>query len=563
VKPKNESSIIARVIGWTAIGATLIVTPFASYDPINVPKLVVLSSGGFVVLAILLANRRTLLLRQHRNIGILVVLFIVDLLLVLLLSGTNPNQEFFGTFGRATGFVAYVALSALLLGAALTASQHFIKSFTNALIIAGGLSIGYGLLQSLGADPVQWANQYSPVIGFLGNPNFQSSFVGFSGVLAFAFIVSGSTPRNARFAYGLYLILAIFVISNTDSQQGLLVLAGGITIVTLIWISKSRLKFLTIPSFLMSVLGAAMVVLGSLNSGPLASLLYKESVTYRGDYWRAGWKMTLEHPLLGVGLDSFGEWYRRVRTIEATLRRGPEVTSNAAHNVLLDFSSNGGFPLVIIYLALMALVVTSCVKLVMRMKTFDPIVTGLVSVWLAYQAQSMISLNQLGLAVWGWIISGLIIGYELHTRIQPPANDEKTHSGKGRNVRKTESIKVAPVTLIAIPVGLAVGLLAGLPPFIASTKFKSAITTSSADSIQQSAYFWPEDQMRFGQVATVLKANNLDSRAQEVVNDGLEKFPNEFELWSVLSELSTATPEQITEAKKQMKRLDPFNPELK
>jgi len=563
VKPKSESSIISRVTAWTAIGATLIVTPFASYDPINVPKLAVISSGGFVVLAIVLANRRTLLLRQHRNIGVLVFLFIVDLLLVLLLSGTNPNQEFFGTYGRATGFLAYVALSALLLGAAVTASHHFIKSFTNALIIAGALSIGYGLLQSLGADPIQWENQYSPVIGFLGNPNFQSSFVGFSGVLAFAFIVSGGTSRNARFSYGLYLMLAIYVISKTDSQQGFLVFAGGITIVTLIWVSKSRLKFLTIPSLLMSVLGAAMVILGSLNSGPLASLLFKQSVTYRGDYWRAGWKMTLEHPVLGVGLDSYGEWYRRMRTIEATLRRGPEVTSNAAHNVLLDFSSNGGFPLVIIYLALMALVVASSFKLIMRMEIFDPFVTGLVSVWLAYQAQSMISLNQLGLAVWGWIISGLIIGYELHTRIQPPAVDEKTQSGKGRNVRKSVSVKVAPATLIAVPVGLAVGLLAGLPPFIASTKYKSAITISSPDSIQQSVYFWPQDQMRFNQVATVLKANNLDSRAQEVINDGLEKFPNDFELWSVLSELSTATPEQITEAKKQMKRLDPLNPELK
>jgi hypothetical protein len=563
VKSKNESSIIGWVIGWTAIGATLIVTPFASYDPINVPKLAVISSGGFVVLAIMLANRRTLLLRQHRNIGVLVVLFILDLLLVLLLSGTNPNQEFFGTYGRATGFVAYVALSALLLGSAVATSHQFLKSFTYSLIIAGGLSIGYGLLQTLGADPIQWANQYSPVIGFLGNPNFQSSFVGFSGVLAFAFIVSGSTSRNTRFSYGLYLMLAIFVISSTDSQQGLLVLAGGVTIVSLIWVSKSRLKFLTIPSLLMSVLGGAMVVLGSLNSGPLASLLYKESVTYRGDYWRAGWKMTLENPILGVGLDSFGDWYRRMRTIEATLRRGPEITSNSAHNVLLDFSSNGGFPLVIIYIALMALVVASSIKLIMRMKNFDPFVTGLVSVWLAYQAQSMISLNQLGLAVWGWIISGLIIGYELHTRIQPPAIDEKNHSGKGRNVRKSESVKVAPATLIAAPVGLALGLLAGLPPFIASAEFKSAMTTRDADTIERSAYFWPQDQLRFGQVAILLKANNLDSRAQEVIIDGLEKFPNEFGLWRVLSELSTATPEQITDAKKQMKRLDPLNPELK
>ena len=141
--------------------------------------------------------------------------------------------------------------------------------------------------------------------------------------------------------------------------------------------------------------------------------------------------------------------------------------------------------------------------------------------------------------------------------------NEKNHSGKGRNERKSESVKVAPVTLIAIPVGLAIGLLVGLPPFIASAEFKSAMTSRGADSIEQSAYFWPQDQIRFDQVATVLKANNLDSRAQEVINDGLEKFPNEFELWRVLSELSTATPEQIAEAKEQMKRLDPLNPELK
>jgi hypothetical protein len=83
---------------------------------------------------------------------------------------------------------------------------------------------------------------------------------------------------------------------------------------------------------------------------------------------------------------------------------------------LLDFSSNGGFPLVLIYLTLMVLVVISAVKLLKRSNGFDPAVAGLIAVWIAYQAQSIISLNQLGLAVWGWIISGLIIGYEINTR---------------------------------------------------------------------------------------------------------------------------------------------------
>lgn len=558
-----ESSAIGRVISWTAIAATLLVTPWATFDPINVPKLAVIAVGGFITLAALLTNTRDLFTRQHRTVQILTGLFVLNLIVVLLFAGTNFYQEFFGAYGRSTGFVAYLALAALFIGAVVIASAKFVGSFARTLLIAGGLSIGYGLLQTIGADPIKWVNQYSSVIGFLGNPNFQSSFVGFSGVLAFAFICAQGVKRSFQLSYGIYLLLAIFVIIKTHSQQGLLVLAGGIAIVVMIWISRSQFKRATIPALIVSAIGAIFVALGSLNSGPLASLLYKASVTYRGDYWRAGWKMTVEHPFLGVGLDSFGDWYRRTRTLEATLRRGPEVTSNAAHNVLLDFSSNGGFPLVILYLALMVLVAISAIKLLKRSNGFDPAVAGLIAVWVAYQAQSIISLNQLGLAVWGWIISGLIIGYEINTRTAEVPIEVKPPVNKGRNVKKAISKSVSPRTLVAMVAGGAIGLLVGLPPFIASAQFKSAFTSGDAAKFEKSASLWPYEPMRYGQVGLVLQTNKLDAQAQRVVDAALLKFPNEFGLWSLASKLSTATPEKIAKAKKEMKRLDPFNPDVK
>ena len=172
-----ESSVIGRVISWTAIVATLAITPWTSFDPINVPKLVVIAVGGFITLAAILVNRKAMFTSGHKTVQILTGLFVLDLFVVLLIAGTNPFQEFFGAYGRATGFVAYVSLAALLLGAAVVASTKFVNSFAHALLIAGGLSIGYGLLQAVGADPIVWVNQYSPVIGFLGNPNFESSFV--------------------------------------------------------------------------------------------------------------------------------------------------------------------------------------------------------------------------------------------------------------------------------------------------------------------------------------------------------------------------------------------------
>ena len=558
-----ESTAIGRVISWTAIAATLAITPWMTLDPINLPKLVVIALGGFITLAAILVNRKTLFTSGHKTIQILCGLFVLDLIVVWLIAGTNPLQEFFGTYGRATGFVAYVSLAALLLGAAVVASTKFVNSFARALLIAGALSIAYGLLQAVDADPIEWVNQYSPVIGFLGNPNFESSFVGFSGVLAFGFIIAQGLNAALRSAYVAYLVLAVFVIIKTDSQQGLLVLAGGIAIVSMIWISRSKFKFVTKPALILSGIGAVFVALGSLNSGPLASLLYKASVTYRGDYWRAGWKMTVENPIFGVGLDSYGDWYRRTRTLEATVRRGPEITANAAHNVLLDFSSNGGFPLVIIYLVLMVLVVISALRLLKRSNGFDPAVAGLIAVWIAYQAQSIISLNQLGLAVWGWIISGLIIGYEINTHTPEQPQEVKAPVGKGRTAAKAISEKVSAKTLVAMVAGGAVGLLVGLPPFLASTQYKSALESSDAAIIENAAYLWPDEAIRYGQIALVLQANKLDVQAQAVIDKALVKFPNEFGLWSLAAKLSTATPEQIAEANAQMKRLDPFNPNLK
>ena len=558
-----ESSAIGRVISWTALAATLAITPWATYDPINVPKLAVIAVGGFITLAALLINAKALFARKYRTVQVLTGLFVLDLILVLLFAGTNPYQEFFGTFGRSTGFVAYIALTALFIGAVVIASTKFVNSFARTLLIAGGLSIGYGLLQVAGADPFKWVNQYSPVIGFLGNPNFQSSFVGFSGVLAFGFICAQDIKSSLRFGYIGYLLLAIFVIYKTDSQQGLLVLAGGIAIVAMIWISRSRFKVVTIPALVVSGFGAVFVALGSLNSGPLASLLYKASVTYRGDYWRAGWKMTVEHPFLGVGLDSFGDWYRRTRTLEATLRRGPEVTSNAAHNVLLDFSSNGGFPLVLIYLALMVLVVISAIKLLKRSTGFDPAVAGLIAVWIAYQAQSIISLNQLGLAVWGWIISGLIIGYEINTRSKEEVAEVKPPASKGRNVKKSVNESTSAKTLVSMVAGGVIGLIVGLPPFIASAQFKSALETADAVAIEKAAFIWPHEPMKYGQVGLILQANKLDAQAQKIVDVGVQRFPDEFGLWSLAAKLTTATPEQVAKAKEEMKRLDPNNPDVK
>jgi len=561
----RENSIekfLSWLLVWTAGITTLFVLPTTAIDPINVPKLAIIAIGGFVALGALVGERKMLSQAKYRLVQLFGGLFILDLILVLLFSGSNFNQEFYGTFGRSTGFIAYFSLCALFLASVVASNTLSLSRIIWALLITGGASILYGLIQKIGADPFNWVGSYSQVFGFLGNPNFQSSFVGFNGILAFALIL-GKKKVWLRILLVADVLASVVVIGFTNSQQGFLVLTGGMAIVSLMWIRSSKLKIFRIPALIGSIVAAGFVALGSLNSGPLATLLYKASVTYRGDYWRAGWKMTVEHPLLGIGLDSYGDWYRRSRSIEATLRRGPDVVSNAAHNVLLDLSSNGGFPLLCIYLFMLALVIISTIKVLRRSSIFDPTFTGLFSVWVAYQAQSIISLNQLGLAVWGWIISGLIIGYEINSRPTIDASVVSPGNKKGRTVSVSSQQKVSTTAIMSICAGAILGFSVGLPPLIASSKFLSALNSKDAKLVENAAYVSPLDAYYMYRVADILVNNKLIAEATTVSNDSVTHFADEYPIWALRSKLVGLPQAEIDRALREMKRLDPHNPDLK
>jgi O-antigen ligase len=555
VQEKLEISL-GRIIGWGLILATLLVTPWWSLDPINPVKMLVVVPVGFMCLGLILTNRKTVNWNRYKVVLGLISAFVVWQLLVVLISGGETYQQIFGTSGRNTGFITYLAFSLVFLGSALASNSELHKRFVIASFVVGAASLIYGAIQAGGADPISWVNPYSPVFGFLGNPNFQSSLLGMLGAIAFAqFFVKGLKIQY-KGLIGTYLLATVYIIKETASQQGFLVLALGIGVVTGIYCAQ-RSRSLGISYGLLSVLGFFVVLFGTLNKGPVASLLYKDSVTYRGDYWQAGWKMTVDHPIFGVGMDSYGDWYRRSRTLAATLRRGPDTTSNAAHNVFLDISSYGGFPLLIIYVALMVLAVISAIKVLKRSTGFNPVFAGLVGGWVAFQAQSIISINQIGLAMWGWVLSGLIIGYEINTRDVVVDSVVK----KGRVAGKPAQSSAGSV--VALFVAFVLGVLAGMPPYVASAKFKSALETSNPTVIQQAAYIWPVDSSRMIQVAMALNDNKLDAQGLQVALDATKKFPDNYFVWATLDLMKAATAEQKAEALTQMKRLDPLNPNLK
>lgn len=264
----------------------------------------------------------------------------------------------------------------------------------------------------------------------------------------------------------------------------------------------------------------------------------------------------LENPFFGVGMDGYGDAYLRSRTAEiAAYNSG--ISADTAHSVPLDIGSSGGFPLLFAYLSIVALVVLSIVRIVKRTTVFDVVFTTIVAAWVAYQAQSLISINQLGLGVWGWTLSGLIIGYELNTR---PNSETVNH----RPVRQANvsTQRISASALVFSFVAMSVGMAIALPPFVAADKFYKALQSGDANRIEPAAYLKPYDRARFSYVAQILQSNNLDSSAISVLRDATRIYPDSIDLWMRWSSIPSAAPADLARANAEIKRLDPYNPNL-
>jgi hypothetical protein len=237
MREKTEA-VLGKVLVWALVSVTLLVTPLWSLDPINPIKMLAVSATGFMGLGVLLVNRKALSLGRFKVPLILIGGFMTWQLIVFLVSSGEKQQQLFGTTGRNTGLITYLAFSILCVVSMVASNAAFLNRFLLASLIAGVTSLGYGLVQALGADPFDWVNPYSPVFGFLGNPNFQSSLLGILGSIVFAQLLSSSVKLQVKGAYLVYLLVTVFVIRETDSQQGFLVLLIGSVIALGVYVNQ-------------------------------------------------------------------------------------------------------------------------------------------------------------------------------------------------------------------------------------------------------------------------------------------------------------------------------------
>ena len=548
-------SVLATNLALGACAVTLFLLTGSVTDPVNATKLLILGGVSISSLALVVQG---LFSGQIRGswLDVLPLLFIAWGLVAVMKSDSPISQNFFGMYGRNTGWLTYFFVAIVFLAATKVRGASNFKFVVIAFSIAAVVNVLYNSWVIAFGDFIGWQNNYGAILGTFGNPNFASSFLG----IAFGvnLVLAIKLERKYKPIFILLIPVIAWQLMNSGSIQGNVVAVLATWLVGFFW-TRERVKDSRIASTYLGsgVVVAIIGVIGVFGSGPLKNLLAQPTIALREQYWLAAVNMAKSNPLFGVGMDSYGDWYRRSRDAQALVVPGPETVTNAAHSVYLDFLAYGGIPLLLLYVAILITSLVSVVRVLKSTKSFDPVFVALTLIWICYQVQAAISINQIGLAIWGWLTSGLLIAYERNLR---NVNESRVQGTTERRTPRKKPEILSP-RLVSL-VGFIVGLILAAPPLNADMKWSDLQRTGDANlltGVFAGTYMVPTNSFRLAQAVELLENSNLPDLAIQYARKGVEFNPNSFSAWQMLYLSTNSTPAEKNKAKQEMIRLDPLN----
>jgi len=560
----KQEKLLSRLISIGGLLTTLLIWTEYGTDPVNLPKVLVASAFGFAALAIILYFSTRETWTQSRAQLVLLAIFLACGVNAVINSDSPYSQNYYGIFGRETGFLTYLILAFFLFASSLISSMNSVQVILNGLLLGGLANIIYCFWVTIFGDFIKWNNVYGSILGTLGNPDFVSSYLGMFNAVLFAYLAFSRHHIKWKIAGFILSVGSIFLIKESHAIQGLVITVLSL-IVVMFYLIRARFTSI-IPTLFFTALSATMAgfaITGSLGHGPLG-FIYKASVSLRGTYWEVATRIGSSHPLTGVGFDTYGDWYRVVRPARALVDTPPiTVTSNVAHNVFLDMYASGGWPLLISYCGVIGIGLFSIIRITFRQKNLNYECVAVIAAWSAYVAQSIISINQVGLAIWGWILTGVLVSLDRYSQKDSSTTfDAKPKSTASRTAKSGE--KFLSPNLVA-GIGLLVGIFLAFPPVAADGKWRKAIESKNLAQVIDSltpTFMNPASSMKYAQAIQMFMNSNLPDEEYKYSKIATNYNRNSFEAWQSLYTSTKSTNKEKELSLANMRRLDPGNPNL-
>jgi hypothetical protein len=252
--------------------------------------------------------------------------------------------------------------------------------------------------------------------------------------------------------------------------------------------------------------------------------------------------MATSNPMLGVGLDRYSDWYWAYRDQNTINVLGPDDFTTAAHNIFLDISSSGGFPLLITYFLISVLVFTKGISVFRKMTSPNYAFSALFASWIGFNVYSLFGIGQIGVFIWGWIFAGLILGWDSDFL------SDKIFS----NTRLKKYVLVNSISII-------VGTFLVLP------LIKETYSIRQSKIVNSSEYYL--NYLRNNKIEpsnisfAISKLNDfgLEAESLKYIKQSLLKYPNNYPLWTLQYSHKYTTQQEKLLAYENLLRLNFYN----
>jgi putative inorganic carbon (HCO3(-)) transporter len=404
-----------RLVVAAAVVLTCALFTRAALDPVNVIKLTALLLVAVVLLALTASRivRRRIVHLPASPAGVAAAV-LAAAFCVAAVTAPMLSTALLGTYGRNSGLLAYLsALVLYVVGLRVFGDGHA-RVLVGGVVVAGWFTATYGLLQKAGLDAIPWNNPFNPIIAALGNPNFASGYLGIAASVGAGGALYSGWHRGWRAVSGVTAGLCLAAASLSASVQGPIAAAGGLFVVGVAFAlnrtSRLRLGLLT-GLGAAATLGVAALVVGAVaRAGPAAAVFSDVGSEARTYYWGAALEMFRDQPVLGVGLDHYGAFWRTARSPESVAALGGPQYSDAAHSVPLQMLAQGGLVLGLAYAAFVLVALVALIRGLLRLRGRERMLLGAVGGgWTAYQVQSAVSIDQVPLVVLHFALAGAVV----------------------------------------------------------------------------------------------------------------------------------------------------------
>jgi O-antigen ligase len=427
-------------------------------DPINVPKLALLSLGVSVVAALRAAELAQGIERPElRDLWIPAAAIAGPLTLGWAFSPYR-SWSWLGHYPRYLGLLPYllvIAFGFLVADAFRNRSQQVAW----ALAAAGAATGFYAVVQQLGLDPFEWTARgevTDQVVSTLGNSNFVGGFLGIILPVALSLWFTRADRRWVSVAIALTFLGWLVATSQAGWAGG----AAGVVVSAGVLLA-ARFRWMKLVAGVASVLIAAAVV-----GAVLVGIFFEEqappTVQRRAEWWVAASRMAADAPVTGRGPDAFALDHGVHRTLDDVLQAATTLESHP-HSLFLWLATSAGVAGAVGFLVLVVWVARAY-----RQATADPMLAGFLGAMVAYLVQSLASIDTLSLRVAFW---GAAAGY-VATLVPEAVTNRSATKGRKRGPSK-EPLRGLPVVGAAV-LGVFLGVWFAARLVAADAAFASA-----------------------------------------------------------------------------------------